>query len=41
MEVKAQEIASLIDNPDYVCRNRTSIDAATDQVVLGRPASTR
>jgi hypothetical protein len=32
MEVKAQEIASLIDNPDYVRRNRTSIDVATDQV---------
>jgi hypothetical protein len=32
MEVKAQEIASLIDNPDYVRRNRSSIDVATDQV---------
>ena len=33
MEMKARETASLIDNPDYVRRNRTSIDVATDQVI--------
>jgi hypothetical protein len=32
METKAQEIVSLIDNPDYVCRNRPFICVATDRV---------
>ena len=26
MEVKAKEIVCLIEDPDYVCRNRLSID---------------
>jgi hypothetical protein len=32
MEVTAQEIASLIDNPDYVGRERLSIDVAINKV---------
>ena len=40
MEMKAQEIASLIDSPDYVCRDKPPIDVVTErafQVLLRQP----
>jgi hypothetical protein len=33
MEAEAREIARLIDNPDYVRRDGTPLDVATDQVI--------
>jgi hypothetical protein len=41
MEAKAQEIASLMDKPDCVRRNRPFVDAATDRAFLDPLASTR